>query len=58
MTRISAAPRHSFGVRSSVQTTIETTRTISPIVNHVDEKMWKTWSRSIASTRPRPNTAS
>jgi len=41
-----------------VQTTIDTTRTTSPIVNHVDEKMWKTWRRSIASTRPRPKTGS
>ena len=34
--------------------TIEMTRTISPTVNHVEVKTWKSWSRSSASTMPAP----
>jgi hypothetical protein len=45
-------------VRSSVQATIEMTRTTRPMLNHVDEKIWKTWSRSRISTPRSPKTGS
>ena len=37
-TRMSLTPRHSLGVRSSVQTTIEMTSTTSAALNHGERK--------------------
>ena len=51
-TRISETPRHSRGVRSRVQTTIEMTRTTSPALNHGERKMAKRRERSSTSTTP------
>ena len=47
--------RHSRGVRSSVQQTIEIVRTTSAALNHHELKTWKTWARSSSPTRARPD---
>ena len=57
-TRISETPRHSLGVRSSVQTTIEMTRIVSPALNQIERNIAKTLSRSRTSTIAAPSTGS
>ncbi len=57
-TRMSATPRHSLGVRSRVQTTIEITSRVSPALNQIERKMLKTDSRSRISTIAAPMTGS
>jgi hypothetical protein len=53
-TRISRTPRHSFGVRSRVQTVIDRTNTTSAALNHAERKIAKTDRRSSESTRDAP----
>ena len=53
-TRMSLTPRHSLGVRSSVQTTIEMTSTTSAALNHGERKTENSESRSITSTTAAP----
>ena len=55
---VADTPRHSFGVRSSVQTTIETTRTTSAALNHGERKTAKSERRSMTSTTAAPRTGS
>ncbi len=57
-TRMSLTPRHSRGVRSSVQTTIDRIRTTSAALNHGERKIVNTDNRSSASTTPAPNSGS
>ena len=45
---MSLTPRHSFGVRSRVQTTIEMTSTTRPALNHGERKTENSESRSIS----------
>ena len=53
-TRMSLTPRHRRGVRSSVQTTIEMTRTTSAALNHGERKTANSDSRSMTSTTVAP----
>ena len=56
-TRTSLTPRHSRGVRSSVQTTIDTTSTTSAALNHGERKTENTDSRSMSVDDGRPEDA-
>ena len=57
-TRISALCRHSRGVRSMVQATMEMINTTSPTLNQAELNTWNSCRRSSRFTVPVPRTGS